>query len=78
MTTPQKKKKLIEEAEKLTDADFIDYLLRIIEGEKTPDVSKKIPLTELEKKAIEKAETDIKEGKILSHEKADEQISSWL
>lgn len=33
MTTLQKKQKLIEEAEKLSDADFIDYLIGIIEGE---------------------------------------------
>lgn len=78
MTTLQKKQKLIEEAEKLTDADFIDYLLQLIEGETGPDALKRVPLTEMEKKAIDEAEADIKEGKVISHEKADEQIASWL
>ena len=78
MTSLQKKQKLIEEAEKLTDSDFIDYLLQIMEGETNPDASKRFPLTEMEKKAINQAEFDIKEGRVLTHENADEQISSWL
>jgi len=78
MTTLQKKKKLIEEAEKLTDSDFIDYLLRLIELESGPDASKTFPLTEMEKKAIDKAEEDIKKGNIMTDEKADEQIATWL
>jgi len=78
MTTLQKKQKLIEEAEKLTDSDFIDYLLRLIELESAPDASKTFPLTEMENKAIDKAEEDIKKGSVITDEKADEQISSWV
>lgn len=78
MTTLQKKQKLIEEAEKLSDADFIDYLIGIIEGEKSRDASNRLPLTQMEKKAIDEAETDIKEGRVLTSEEADEQVSSWL
>jgi len=78
MTTLQKKQKLIEEAEKLTDSDFIDYLLRLIESESDPDGSKTYPLTKIEKKALDKAETDIKEGNVITDEQADEQIASWL
>lgn len=78
MTTLQKKQKLIEETEKLTDDDFIEYLLRLIESETEPDDLKIYPLTEMEKKAIDEAETDIKEGKVITNNEADEQIKSWL
>lgn len=78
MTTLQKKQKLIEEAEKLTDSDFIDYLLRLIELESDPGASKIYPLSEMEKKAIDKAEADIKAGDVLTEKQADEQITSWL
>jgi hypothetical protein len=78
MTTLQKKQKLIEESEKLTDDDFIEYLLRLIESETEPDDLKIYPLTEIEKKAIDEAETDIKEGKVITNNEADEQIKSWL
>ena len=78
MTILQKKQKLIEEAEKLTDSDFIDYLLQLIESESVPGASKTYPLTEMEVKALDKAETDIKEGSVITDEQADEQISSWL
>lgn len=49
MTTLQKKQKLLEEAEKLTDSDFIDYLLRLIELESNPGASKIYPLSEIKK-----------------------------
>jgi hypothetical protein len=78
MTTLQKKQKLIEETEKLTDDDLIEYLLRLIESETEPDDLKIYPLTEMEKKAIDEAETDIKEGKVITNNEADEQIKSWL
>ncbi|TVQ05312.1 MAG: hypothetical protein EA359_03505 [Balneolaceae bacterium] len=78
MTILQKKQKLIEETEKLTDGDFIEYLLRLIEGETAPNASKIYRLTEMEKKAIDEAETDIKEGKVITNKEADEQIKSWL
>jgi len=78
MTTLQKRKKLIEKAEKLTDSDFIDYLLRLIELETSSDSAKVFPLTKMEKKAIKKSETDIKEGKLINEEQANEQIESWL
>ncbi|MCC5905570.1 MAG: hypothetical protein JJU13_05160 [Balneolaceae bacterium] len=78
MTTLQKKQKLIEETEKLTDDDFIEYLLRLIESETDSDDLKIYPLTEMEKKAIDEAETDIKEGKVITNKEADEQIKSWL
>lgn len=78
MTTLQKKQKLIEEVEKLSDSDLIDYLLQLIESESDPDLSKTYPLTEMEIKALDKAETDIKEGSVITDEQADEQISSWL
>jgi len=78
MTTLQKRKKLIEKAEKLTDSDFIDYLLRLIELETSSDSAKVFPLTKMEKKANKKSETDIKEGKLINEEQANEQIESWL
>ncbi len=78
MSTLQKKKKLIEEAEKLTDSDFIEYLLRLIEGESGPKGSKSFPLTKMEKKAIDKAEKDIIEGNVTDDEQANEHIASWL
>ena len=78
MTTLQKKQKLIEETEKLTDDDFIEYLLRLIESETEPDDLKIYPLTEMEKKAIHEAETDIKEGKVITNNEANEQINKWL
>ncbi len=78
MTTLQKKKKLIEEAEKLTDSDFIDYLLGLIELESSPVASKPHPLTELEKKAINQAETDIKTGNVITDKQAEEETASWL
>lgn len=80
MTTIQKKQKLIEEVEKLSDSDsdLIDYLLQLIESESDPDLSKTYPLTKMEMKALDKAETDIKEGNVITDEQADEQISSWL
>lgn len=65
MTTLQKKQKLLEETEKLTDSDFIDYRLRLIQLESDPGSAKIYPLSEAEKKAIDKAE-------------ADEQITPWL
>jgi hypothetical protein len=78
MTTLQKKQKLIEEAEKLTDSDFIDYLLRLIELESDTGVSKIYPLSEMEREAIDKAEEDIKAGNVLTEVQADEQINPWL
>lgn len=78
MTTLQKKLKLIEEAEKLTDSDFIDYLLRLIELESDTGVSKIYPLSEMEREAIDKAEEDIKAGNVLTEVQADEQINPWL
>lgn len=78
MTTLQKKLKLIEEAEKLTDSDFIDYLLRLIELESDIGASKIYPLSEMEREAIDKAEEDIKAGNVLTEVQADEQINPWL
>jgi len=78
MTTLQKKQKLIEEAEKLTDSDFIEYLLQLIESESDPGTTKTYPLSEIEKKALDKAEREIKEGSVIADEQADEQITSWL
>lgn len=78
MTTLQKKQKLIEEAEKLTDSDFIDYLLRLIELESDIGASKIYPLSEMEREAIDKAEEDIKAGNVLTEVQADEQINPWL
>ncbi len=78
MTTTQKKQKLLEEAEKLTDSDFIDYLLRLIELESDPANTTIYPLSEKEKKAIDQAEMDIQEGNVLNGSQADDQITAWL
>lgn len=78
MTLLQKKEKLILEVQKLSDTEFIDYLLKLIELESKPIPAKDYMLTTMENKAIDIAEDDLKAGNVITDEEADEQIRSWL
>lgn len=56
--------------------------LNILESYLIEDIKKQIQvaskLTEMEKKALQKAEKDIENGDILSEEEANTEIKNWL
>ena len=78
MTVQEKKEKIFQQIQKIDDSDLIEHLHQLIEAEMKTKQSEPYVLSEEEEKAIHRAEKDIKNNKLLSHEKAGEQIRKWL
>lgn len=76
MSTVELKRQIIEKLSSIEDEVILHEIYDLIKMESGLELVYK--LTEAEKKAIDAGLKDLKEGKIVSSEKADDLIKSWL
>ncbi len=76
MSVIELRKRIIEKLSSIEDEGILKEIYDIIKIESGIDLVYK--LTEEEKKAIEAGLKDIKDGKIVSSEKANDLIKGWL
>lgn len=71
------KQYLIERINEIEDEETIRDIYQVIEENKM-QVREPVQLTDLEKKALQKAERDINNGDVLTEEEANREIKNWL
>jgi hypothetical protein len=71
------KEKLIEQIKKTEDPEIIEHLYALLELELDIKGSKEYDLSNDEINALNEAEEDIKNGKLLSEEEANKKSKKW-
>jgi len=71
------KRRIIDEIRRVEDKKLLLKLYRILTTEYDV-INEPVELTAQEHEALDRAEKDIKEGKLLSEEEAEEKIKKWL
>ena len=76
MTTVAIKEKLIKQIQNTNNSDILQEVYRLLEIESTDlDI---LILSEFQKKKIKLSMEDLKNGRIISNEDAENEISKWL
>ncbi len=78
MTTQQKKDYLISRIQQVNDPRMISHLSKLIDLEIELKSKEPYQLTELEEQALDEAEEDISQGRLLDEAHARHNIKSWL
>ena len=76
MSTTEIKNRLIDKIKSTKNQDLLEEIYRLLELEY--DDLEVLELSEEQKKAIIKGQSDIKKGKTLTNKQADSEIDQWL
>jgi hypothetical protein len=75
MTSIELKKKLIGKINQTHNNEILEEMYRLIENEETDSIYE---LSDEQRKAVEEAQQQFKNGQFLNSEQADKEIEEWL
>ncbi|GEM_PF-990417 len=76
MSTLELKSKIISQVQQMDDEALLNEIYSLIHAE--TDLSKIYVLSDNERSMVEEGLTDVRDGKIVSSEKATERLKEWL